>query len=77
MKQMPTTAIAILPALGEERFEVERRCRLYRAPASIGWGFERQPFRDAASAISRATRNIRAGQAFFAQGVHHAECEAI
>ena len=28
MKQMPTTAIAILPTLGEERFEVERRCRL-------------------------------------------------
>jgi hypothetical protein len=40
------------------------------APTSIGWGFERQPFRDAAAAISRATHNIRAGQAFFAQGVH-------
>ncbi len=27
MKQMPTTAVAIFPTLGEERFEVQRRCR--------------------------------------------------
>lgn len=73
MKQMPPAAVAIFPTLGEKGFEVSRRCRLWRAPTSIGWGFERQPFRDAAAAISRATQNVRAGQAFFAQSVDRIE----
>jgi hypothetical protein len=56
VKEMPSAAISILPTLGEKRVKIQRRRRLHRSPASVGWCRESQPPYPVRRAISEHDR---------------------
>jgi hypothetical protein len=69
MKQVPAAAVPILPALGEEGFEIQKVMWASMLPAACLGSLELEPIRHTATLIAGPPGDLAVRQALFAQGM--------